>query len=245
MVSVEPSRRHAPRVRGSRRRLLRAQRRRRRCRACSCAIDSIRRDQRSSTATCIRGTARAAIFRQRARRCITFSLHGDKNYPFRKEVSDRRRHASATAPPTPSISRRCGSHLPWRARPSPARSASSIWRARIRYEGDRLGRLKLTIGRPARRATAWCFDACRPRASRSAIAMSGGYATDVDAIVTIHANTIRSVASCISLMANPLSPADRVRRQVGRSTMGDLIDTMASALERVLDAGRSISRCEP
>ena len=61
------------------------------------------------------------------------------------------------------------------------------------FEGDRLGRLKLTIDglraprrdRAARRAPAAGLPV--------AISMSGGYANDIDAIVTIHANTIRVV----------------------------------------------------
>ena len=58
------------------------------------------------------------------------------------------------------------------------------------YEGDRLGRLKLTIDGLRARDRA-VFDACRDRDLPVVVAMSGGYAPDVDAIVTIHTNTIR------------------------------------------------------
>ena len=57
------------------------------------------------------------------------------------------------------------------------------------YEGDRLGRLKLTID-GLRARDRMVFDACHARRLPVAVAMSGGYAPDVDAIVTIHANTI-------------------------------------------------------
>ena len=57
------------------------------------------------------------------------------------------------------------------------------------YEGDRLGRLKLTID-GLRSRDRMVFDACRERGLPVAVAMSGGYAVDVEAIVTIHANTI-------------------------------------------------------
>ena len=58
------------------------------------------------------------------------------------------------------------------------------------YEGDRLGRLKLTID-GLRTRDRLVFDACRARNVPVVTAMSGGYAPDVDAIVTIHMNTIR------------------------------------------------------
>ena len=64
------------------------------------------------------------------------------------------------------------------------------------YEGDRLGRLKLTID-GLRARDRMVFDACRARGLPVAITMSGGYAPDVDAIVTIHANTIREARPAI------------------------------------------------
>jgi acetoin utilization deacetylase AcuC-like enzyme len=67
---------------------------------------------------------------------------------------------------------------------------SSIWPARIRNEGDRLGRLRLTIAGLAARDRL-VFDACGRRGIPVAVAMSGGYAPDLEAIVTIHLNTIK------------------------------------------------------
>jgi hypothetical protein len=47
------------------------------------------------------------------------------------------------------------------------------------------------------------FGACRDRELPVVVVMSGGYAADVDAIVTIHTNTIReAVHSCQSLFAS-------------------------------------------
>jgi hypothetical protein len=51
--------------------------------------------------------------------------------------------------------------------------------------------LKLTIDGLARR-DALVFEQCRARRLPVAAAMAGGYATDIDAIVTIHSNTIRA-----------------------------------------------------
>ena len=59
------------------------------------------------------------------------------------------------------------------------------------FEGDRLGRLKMTID-GLRRRDEIVMEACTRARLPVAISMSGGYATDVDAIVTIHTNTIRT-----------------------------------------------------
>ena len=66
------------------------------------------------------------------------------------------------------------------------------------YEGDRLGRLKLTID-GLRRRDEIVLGACSRAGLPVAIAMSGGYAPDVDAIVTIHTNTIRTAANLSSI----------------------------------------------
>jgi hypothetical protein len=62
------------------------------------------------------------------------------------------------------------------------------------YEGDRLGRLKLSI-EGLRTRDRLVFDACRERGVPVAVAMSGGYCPDVDAIVTIHINTIKEAVA--------------------------------------------------
>jgi acetoin utilization deacetylase AcuC-like enzyme len=66
------------------------------------------------------------------------------------------------------------------------------------YEGDRLGKLKLTIA-GLRERDALVFGACRAAGLPVALSMGGGYAHDVDAIVRIHANTIREAAAHASL----------------------------------------------
>ena len=70
------------------------------------------------------------------------------------------------------------------------------------YEGDRWGRLKLTVD-GLRHRDAIVFDACRTGGVPVAVTMAGGYARDVDAIVTIHTNTIRTaLASAASRVAS-------------------------------------------
>ncbi|MEY4635341.1 MAG: Acetoin utilization protein AcuC [Acidobacteriota bacterium] len=125
---------------------------------------------------------------------FTFSMHGAQNFPFRKEVSDLDVPlADGTADNAyldllhthlPSV---LNSHQPdfvfYLAGADP-------------YEGDRLGRLKLTID-GLRRRDEMVMSACRTAGLPLAISMSGGYAPDIDAIVTIHANTIRSAVKSL------------------------------------------------
>lgn len=136
------------------------------------------------------GNGTAAIFRDEPA-VFTFSLHGARNFPFRKEVSDLDvvfedgagddEYLTALAAHLPGV---LDGHRPdlvfYLAGADP-------------YEGDRLGRLKVSI-EGLRARDSLVFDACRDRQLPVVVAMSGGYANDIDAIVTIHANTIREAA---------------------------------------------------
>jgi acetoin utilization deacetylase AcuC-like enzyme len=141
------------------------------------------------------GNGTAAIFRNQPA-VFTLSLHGAHNFPFRKEVSDldvtfedgagNDEYLAALAEHLPRVlDQQCPDIVFYLAGADP-------------YEGDRLGRLKLTVG-GLRERDRLVFDACRRRAIPVAVAMSGGYAPDVNAIVTIHSNTIReAVTACAS-----------------------------------------------
>jgi acetoin utilization deacetylase AcuC-like enzyme len=127
---------------------------------------------------------------------FTFSMHGDKNYPFKKEVSDLDvpladgtgddEYLSLLRAHLPDVLNR---HQPdfvfYLAGADP-------------FEGDRLGRLKMTI-EGLRRRDEIVMEACTKARLPVAISMSGGYANDVDEIVTIHANTIRTAAGLCSI----------------------------------------------
>lgn len=143
------------------------------------------------------GNGTAAIF-QHDPSVFTFSMHGAKNFPFRKETSDLdvelddgtadevyleqlARHVDAV------LDRHEPEFVFYLAGADP-------------YEGDRLGRLKLTIG-GLRARDALVLGRCRTLDLPVAISMSGGYAPDIDAIVTIHANTI-AVASELATCPN-------------------------------------------
>jgi acetoin utilization deacetylase AcuC-like enzyme len=125
---------------------------------------------------------------------FTFSMHGEKNFPFKKEVSDLdvalpdgtgdheylaalRLHLDAI------LNRHRPDFVFYLAGADP-------------YEGDRLGRLKMTID-GLRTRDEIVLQTCHQRGLPVAVSMSGGYASDVDAIVTIHANTIRAASRCL------------------------------------------------
>jgi acetoin utilization deacetylase AcuC-like enzyme len=145
------------------------------------------------------GNGTAAIFRDEPA-VFTFSLHGAKNFPFRKETSDLDVTFEDGAGDDEYLTA-LGAHLP--AVLETHRPDVVFYLAGADpYEGDRLGRLKLTID-GLRARDRFVFGACRDRELPVVVAMSGGYAPDVGAIVTIHTNTIReAVHSCQSLFAS-------------------------------------------
>jgi acetoin utilization deacetylase AcuC-like enzyme len=136
------------------------------------------------------GNGTASIFRDDPS-VYTFSIHGANNFPFRKEVSDLDvaledgetdgRYLTLL---DQHLSTVLVQHAPgfvfYLAGADP-------------YEGDRLGRLKLSMD-GLRQRDEMVLGRCRDLNIPVAISMSGGYATDIDAIVTIHANTIRIAA---------------------------------------------------
>jgi acetoin utilization deacetylase AcuC-like enzyme len=123
---------------------------------------------------------------------FTFSMHGEKNFPFRKQTSDLdvalpdgTEDDAYLALLRVHLNEVLNRHRPdfvfYLAGADP-------------YEGDRLGRLKLTI-EGLRARDAMVFEACARAGLPVAVSMSGGYATDIEAIVTIHANTIQTAVT--------------------------------------------------
>jgi len=142
------------------------------------------------------GNGTAAIFAG-DRDVFTCSLHGAKNYPFKKERShlDVELEDGTRDEPYLEALAHCldmvFAHAPevifYLAGADP-------------YAGDRLGRLKLTINGLERR-DALVLGRCRSAGLPVIITMSGGYAPDVDDIVRIHTNTIRLAASLAPVAA--------------------------------------------
>ena len=141
------------------------------------------------------GNGTAAIFRHEPA-VFTFSLHGANNFPFRKEVSDLD-VTFADGTEDDEYLEALADHLP-RVLDSHQPDIVFYLAGADPYKGDRFGRLKLSI-EGLRTRDRFVFDTCRNRGIPIATTMSGGYAPDVDAIVTIHCNTIReAVRSCQS-----------------------------------------------
>ncbi len=144
------------------------------------------------------GNGTAAIFRDNPA-VFTLSLHGAQNYPFRKEVSDLDVTFEDGAGDEEYLAA-LHLHLP-RILAVERPDLVFYLAGADPYEGDRLGRLKLTVA-GLRARDRFVFETCRERQVPVVVTMSGGYAADIDAIVTIHANTIREAAhSCRAVSA--------------------------------------------
>jgi acetoin utilization deacetylase AcuC-like enzyme len=140
------------------------------------------------------GNGTAAIFRHDPS-VFTFSMHGAQNFPFRKEVSDldvNLEDGTGDEVYLDLLTR----HLDEVLRRHDPEFVFYLAGADP-YEGDRLGRLKLSItGLRARDEL--ILGRCLALRIPVAISMAGGYAPDIDAIATIHANTIAVAAMLLS-----------------------------------------------
>lgn len=137
------------------------------------------------------GNGTAAIF-QHDPSVFTFSMHGAHNFPFRKETSDldvALEDGATDADYLPLLARHLDDVIE-RHRPDFVFYLAGA----DPFEGDRLGRLKMTID-GLRARDELVLGRCRVLGLPVAISMSGGYAHDIDAIVTIHANTIAVAAT--------------------------------------------------
>ncbi len=131
------------------------------------------------------GNGTASIFRHDAS-VFTFSMHGQKNFPFRKEAGDLdvelpdgcgdAEYLAALEVALDEVDRRVSPGLViYLAGADP-------------YEGDRLGRLKLSFdGLEARDRRV--FDWAWQRRVPLAFAMAGGYARDIAETVAVQLNT--------------------------------------------------------
>lgn len=118
---------------------------------------------------------------------FTFSMHGARNYPFRKERSDLDVELDDGCDDSVYL-RELERHLdPVLAA---ARPDLVVYVAGADpYGEDRLGRLRLSI-EGLRRRDAMVFAATRRRGLPVVMVLGGGYARDLADVVTIHANTV-------------------------------------------------------
>ncbi len=122
---------------------------------------------------------------------FTLSIHGERNYPFRKERSD-------LDIPLPTgtgddayldaVRRGVGGAL------ERSRAELAVYLAGADpYSGDRLGKLDVSEEALAERERI-VLDACARHGVPVAVVMAGGYAHDIDETVEIQATTVRLVA---------------------------------------------------
>ncbi len=133
------------------------------------------------------GNGTAAIFADDDT-VFTLSLHGAKNFPFRKEAGDL----------DVELPDGCTDDLYLDALDA---ALDALWRRSAPglvfylagadpHEGDRLGRLKLTSEGLAERDRR-VFAACRERGIAVAVSMAGGYGRDIDITVGAHLRTLQ------------------------------------------------------
>jgi acetoin utilization deacetylase AcuC-like enzyme len=137
------------------------------------------------------GDGTAAIFAQDDR-VFTFSIHGARNFPFRKQQSDLDIELEDNADDEDYLA----------ALQSGVQHALDLADADLTiylagadpFKGDRLGRLGVSKAGLAERDR-YVIEACRARNSPIAITMAGGYARDIQDIVDIHLETLRIAAT--------------------------------------------------
>ena len=136
------------------------------------------------------GNGTAAIFADDDS-VFTFSMHGERNFPFRKSAGDLdvglpdgctdEAYLAALEPALEALWRRMADQPPglvfYVAGADP-------------HEGDRLGRLKLTLGGLAERDER-VLGALAARGIPGVVLMAGGYGRVVDTTVDVHLQTLR------------------------------------------------------
>ena len=133
------------------------------------------------------GNGTAAILKDHPE-IFTLSLHGDKNFPFRKETGsldialpDGCEDEAYLASLNDALTRMHESFSPqfviYLAGADP-------------HEGDRLGRLRLTMSGMARRDQ-MVFEDCQQAHCPVAVAMAGGYGHSIQTTVNVHVQTIQ------------------------------------------------------
>jgi acetoin utilization deacetylase AcuC-like enzyme len=133
------------------------------------------------------GDGTAAIFAGDAE-VFTFSVHGAANYPFRKEQS-----SLDTALPDGAGDADYLAAVAEGVAAALAHDPELVFyvSGADPYEGDRLGRLRVTRDGLAERDRL-VFAALRRAGVPVAVTMAGGYAADVDDTVAIHFTTVRT-----------------------------------------------------
>jgi acetoin utilization deacetylase AcuC-like enzyme len=137
------------------------------------------------------GNGTAVIF-QDDPTVFTFSIHGEKNFPARKEQSKLDVHLPDGVGDEEYLAI-LHQHVP---RILDGFNPDFVfYQAGVDpFEGDRLGRLKLTL-EGLRRRDEFVIGACRNRDLPVVTTMGGGYAKEISNTVEAHCNTVRVALS--------------------------------------------------
>jgi acetoin utilization deacetylase AcuC-like enzyme len=123
---------------------------------------------------------------------FTMSMHGEKNFPFRKQTSDL---DIALADCTEDAEYLASLEYGVIKALDLAEADLAIYLAGADpYAGDRLGRLSLTKEGLAARDK-FVFKSCFDRKIPIAVTMGGGYANDIQDIVDIHVRTVQEAVN--------------------------------------------------
>jgi len=138
------------------------------------------------------GNGTAAIFRGDPT-VFTLSLHGEKNFPFRKEASDLDvdlPDGCTDAPYLAALDEALDRAWARQAGGDGAPALAFYLAGADPHEGDRLGRLKLSDAGLAARDQR-VFDFLRARRVPLAVTMAGGYGRDIQTTVAVQLRTVQ------------------------------------------------------
>lgn len=139
------------------------------------------------------GDGTASIFRDDPS-VVTFSIHGERNFPFRKELSDI---DVALADGTGDDDYLCALAEGLRAALTSPPELAIYLAGADPYRQDRLGRLALTRN-GLRQRDEHVLSTLVDEGIPVAVVMAGGYAADVERIVDIHLATLMVAAACVA-----------------------------------------------
>ncbi len=135
------------------------------------------------------GNGTAAILRDDPS-VYTFSMHGAKNFPFRKEASSLDVELTDGCGDDEYLNKlEAALRVMWAAHGSEPPGLVFYLAGADPHEGDRLGRLKLSKAGLHERDR-MVLDACQRRGVAVAIVMAGGYGHNVDDTVDVHLQTL-------------------------------------------------------
>lgn len=136
------------------------------------------------------GNGTAVIFRDDPT-VFTLSIHGEKNFPFRKEPGDLDVSLPDGCTDTPYLQAQDEALAELWSRHGPTPPGLVFYLAGAdAHEGDRLGRLKLSSEGMAERDRR-VFAATRERRIPTVLTMGGGYGHDIDVTVGVQLATLR------------------------------------------------------